>query len=145
MSADYSPGEVSKMLGIPGSTLRRYVAEFGAHLSPNARKLRGRSFSEDDLAIVYKIRELASQGVSLDHIEPQLAEALEHHARHDADEQPPTVALAIVARVSEKLDSFEDVLEKQAAMIADLQARLITLEAEAEQLKKPWYKRLLER
>lgn len=144
MSADYSPGEVSKMLGIPGSTLRRYVAEFGAHLSPNARKLRGRSFSEDDLAIVYKIRELASQGVSLDHIEPQLAEALDHVARQD-DEQPPTAALAVVARVSEKLDTFEDVLEKQAAMIADLQARLITLEAEAEQLKKPWYKRLLER
>lgn len=68
----YSPGEVKKYLGIPSSTLRRYVARFGSYLSENANRRRGRRYTDNDIHILGEIRDLTEQGKRFDEIEPLL-------------------------------------------------------------------------
>ena len=43
----FTPGQVSDMLEVPPSTLRRYVKQFETHLSESATKKRGRHYTEN--------------------------------------------------------------------------------------------------
>lgn len=137
MPADYTPGQVTKMFGIPASTLRRYVAVFGDHLSDNARRLRNRTFTEADIEVIINIRDMASRGISLEKITPQLAGAVKD-VKRAPDESPPS-AMVLVSRVADQVDSISTQLERQAAAMASMQARLDALEAERN---LPWYKRI---
>lgn len=132
----YSPGEVSRLLSIPPSSLRRYVDKFGHLMSPNARKRRGREFTENDLAIVARIRDLAGQGISLDAITPEL-EVFEHEPNQP---DTPTSALMLINRrfgqYDSRLDSQSDELDHLRRRVDELES-LITVE-----IKKPWYQRL---
>jgi hypothetical protein len=47
----FTPGQVSEMLEIPPSTLRRYLKQFETHLSESATKKRGRRFSEGEVGL----------------------------------------------------------------------------------------------
>ena len=130
--SDYTPGEVSTLLAIPSSSLRRYVAILGHLLSPGARKQRGRTFSESDISVIARVRELTQGGYTLEQIEPLLGDILpEVHP----DELPPASALAIVQRIGEVQQSQQDQINK-------LQSQVNELVQELAQRRRPWWKRL---
>ena len=59
----FTPGQVSDMLEIPPSTLRRYVKDYPEHLSETATKKRGRRYTELDIATLDREQlELARKG-----------------------------------------------------------------------------------
>ncbi|MCH8093054.1 MAG: MerR family transcriptional regulator [Chloroflexi bacterium] len=58
----FTPGQVSDMLEIPPSTLRRYVKDFPKHLSKTATKKRGRRFTELNIAILARGSRQAALG-----------------------------------------------------------------------------------
>ena len=60
----HSPGQVSDLLAIPPSTLRRWAALFSAHLSAHANQHR-RQYTDQDLATLEYIKDLSSQGILL--------------------------------------------------------------------------------
>src|SRR3990167_2112761 len=130
--SDYTPGEVSTLLAIPSSSLRRYVAILGHLLSPGARKQRGRTFSESDISVIARVRELTQGGYTLEQIEPLLGDILpEVHP----DELPPASALAIVQRIGE-------VQQSQQAQLDQLRSDVAKLTQALEQQRRPWWKRL---
>src|SRR3990167_8426516 len=125
----YTPGEVSTLLAIPSSSLRRYVAILGHLLSPGARKQRGRTFSESDISVIARVRELTQGGYTLEQIEPLLGDILpEVHP----DELPPASALAIVQRIGEVQQSQQAQLRNDIANPTQAQ----------EQQRRPGWKRL---
>jgi DNA-binding transcriptional MerR regulator len=54
--------EVSEILGIPASTLRRYVSDYFEFLSPEATQPHARRFNQTDLAALAKIRQGLNEG-----------------------------------------------------------------------------------
>jgi DNA-binding transcriptional MerR regulator len=145
----YTPSQASEMLNIPSSTLRRYANQFSSHLSEHARRERGRRYTEQDIALLAKARELLSEGASPDKANELLALV--------GDEPPPpesTLALipSISQALSEALDTaralrieVSELSQKQSATdstLSELAERLAALEAERSM---PWYKRLLRR
>lgn len=139
MSATYTPGEVSTMLSIPPSTLRRYVATFGEYLTPEARKKRGRNFTEEDINVIAQIRDLASQGIPLESIGPQIAQTFEHIP--DSQEIPSTTALALFNSLSDQMSGISQELDQILEEQQRLKDRIEQLEEEA----RPWYKRIFKR
>lgn len=66
------PGQVAKAAKISTSTLRRYINRYGRHFSPSATRPKGREFSQEDMALVLRIRELYLEGLSLNEIDARL-------------------------------------------------------------------------
>ena len=60
----FTSGQICDMPSIPPSTLRRYVNQFVEHLSKDATKKRSRRFTERDVAVLARARELIQQGRS---------------------------------------------------------------------------------
>ena len=60
----HSPGEVSKTLNIPSSTLRRWAVQFGKYLSESAN-LHRRQYTDQDITTLEYIKKLSGQGVML--------------------------------------------------------------------------------
>lgn len=140
----FTPGQVSDMLDVPSSTLRRYVKQFAAHLSETATKKRGRRFTEQDIATLARARELLQQGRKPEETNELLAVVGE-----DDPEAQPDAALMLVPSISaaltEALDAarglraeVDDLSEKQG----DTAARVNGLQA---WLREPWYRRLFGR
>lgn len=143
MPTEYTPGEVSKMLDIPPSSLRRYVEKFGEQMSPSARRRRGRMFSDRDLALIAKIRDLTGQGVALEKIAPQLADVVD---QTPPEELPPQTALAIFQRISENMTDIAGQVKDQRQELEELRARMDALAAALESERNtPWYKRIFKR
>jgi len=137
----FTPGQVSDMLDVPPSTLRRYVKQFVKHLSESATKKRGRRFTEQDIATLARARELLQQGRK-----PKEANELLAVVGEDDPEAQPGAALALVPSISaaltEALDAarglrteVDDLSEKQG----DTAARVYGLET---WLREPWYRRI---
>jgi DNA-binding transcriptional MerR regulator len=130
----YQPGEVSKMLDIPGSTLRRYVATFPDYLTPGAKRQRGRRFTDRDIAILARVRDLAGRGVQLADIPAQLGDVLEE----EEPTQNQTVALALPG-VVKSLAEIQRLFQDQQTELNELrqaQAELL------EYIKLPWWERI---
>jgi DNA-binding transcriptional MerR regulator len=66
----YTPGQVSKMLDIPPSTLRRLSKEFAAFLDKTPG--RHRRYSESDINILRQARSMTGQGMTVETILQQL-------------------------------------------------------------------------
>lgn len=84
--------QVSDMLEIPPSTLRRYVKHFAERLSDEATKKRGRRFTERDVSILARARELIQQGRSPD----KVASLLQVVGEEEEKPEDNTSALALV-------------------------------------------------
>ena len=136
MSASYSPGEVEKLLGVPSSTIRRYVQQFQSHFSPDARRLRGRRFLESDVHTVAQIRDLAQQGIRIKDIDARLGEVVQAPSSPEEPEgMPPQTALLVIQNLVAQQKQQED------AIIA-LEDRINALQAEIIKLNTPWWKRI---
>lgn len=129
----YSPGETCQLTNIPPSTLRRYVAEFGEHLSPSARKLRGREFDDRDISILVQVRDLAQSGLTLNKIGEQLSETIEHEPAGES-EPPAQTALMIINRIGQQLESVSGQLSAVQADQSEQRSEIEQLKTQLEQL-----------
>ena len=124
MSDRISPGQLSELLDIPPSSLRRYVKRFGDYLSDDANKTRGRSFNESDIAVIARIRDLAQHGEKLNDIPEKLESIPEEISDEDINELQLTV-------VNKKIDNLIDTV--------------LMLDARLSKLEQPLWKRILNR
>lgn len=155
----YTPQQASEMLRIPLSTLRRYAALFGEHLSVHSR--RKRRYSEQDIATLARIRELYSESKTPEQISALLAVV------SDTEQQPaPQDTLMLVPGISAALTEALDTaraLRSQVQQLTERQAesesklsetqqalsqaleRLEQLEQRERERSVPWYQRILKR
>lgn len=137
----FTPGQVSDMLEIPPSTLRRYVKDYPEHLSKTATKKRGRRYTEADIATLARARELLQQGRKPEETNKLLAVV----GQEDPDAQPDS-ALALVPSISQALSEVQEqaqalrsILENVADNQNEANSRLEALEAWA---RAPGYRRI---
>ena len=115
------------MLEIPASSLRRYAQTFADRLSPSAHK-RKRSYTDEDLSTLRKIRAYIGQGLSADDIRDRL-DVVEAAAAQDS-------ALALLPTVLQHFENIAQTLSSQQAEIDDLRKQIGAL-------NRPWWRRLL--
>lgn len=129
------PGEVAEALGIPASTIRRYVLDYKEFFSPSARKSKQREYLDSDVATLAQIRQLVGQGIRPNEIRNQLNATI--------DEQPPVTETAItLSGIMTKLHDQAAQIQDQADQLTQLQEQLSQVQAELDRLKTPWYKRI---
>jgi len=140
----FTPGQVSDMLDVPSSTLRRYVLQFAAHLSETATKKRGRRFTERDVATLARARELLQQGRK----PPEVNELLPVLGENDPEAQPDAALMlvpSISAALTEALDMARS-LRTEVEDVSDRQDQMATqLESLEAWVREPWYRRLFGR
>ena len=143
----FTPGQLSDMLEVPPSSLRRYVLQFAEHLSETAIKKRGRRFTERDVATLARARELLQQGRK----PPDVNELLPVLGEIDSNSQPD-VALALVPSISAALTEALDMAQSLRAEVGDLAGQVEQVaqdqgatREELAELRKwlllPWYQR----
>jgi hypothetical protein len=115
------------MLGIPPSTLRRYVSDFADFLSPEATQPRARRFNQTDLAALAKIR----QGLYIDKIPVEkLKEEL-------------SAIVGDPLKAERALVEYEPINKALTSIRSDVTGILSRLEALEEKVNQPpWWKRL---
>jgi len=140
----FTPGQVSDMLEIPPSTLRRYVKDFPKHLSETATKKRGRRFTEHDIATLARARELLQQGRK-----PKETNKLLAIVGQEDGQAEPDSALALVPSISHALSEVQEQAQALRSIlenVADNQnAANRRLEALEAWMREPWYRRLFAR
>lgn len=67
----YSPSQFAEMLKIPASTVRAWSKKFKNHLTPQGGR-KHRVYTDNDLIVFQKIKELSAQNLTLDAIDKQL-------------------------------------------------------------------------
>ena len=137
----FTPGQVSDMLEVPPSTLRRYVKDYPEHLSKTATKKRGRRYTEVDIATLARAREMLQQGRSPDEVGSLLAVV----GQDDPEAEPdsvlnlvPSISQAL-SEVQEQAQALRSILETVADNQNAADSRLEALEA---WMREPWYRRL---
>ena len=137
----FTPGQVSDMLEIPSSSLRRYVLRFAEHLSATAIKKRGRRFTERDIATLGRARELLQQGR-----DPLEVNGLLGVVGEEDSEAEPDAALMLVPSISAALTEVGDLTQSLRAEVRDLAESQGATAEELAELRKwlrlPWYQRL---
>ena len=152
----YTPQQASEMLRIPGSTLRRYANQFGEHLSDHATQQRVRRYTEQDIAILSKARELLNEGKTPEQVNELL--------RVIGTEQPsPDTTLALIPSISEALSEALDTAralrtqvgelseqqDKHSERLSSAESKLTELADKLEALEleraTPWYRKILKR
>lgn len=101
----YTPGQVSTMLSIPVSSLRRYAKIFADYLSPGAKR-RKRQYSDDDVLVLKRIRELAGNGMTTEEIKEVLTLVPQ-------EDKPPDSALALMPTILEEFETLRRVIMDQ--------------------------------
>ena len=152
--ATFSPGEVSNLLDVPSSTLRRYVSHFGDYLSEDARRKRSRRFTEQDIQVIAQIRDLTGQGIRLEDIPQRLDQTV------DVDQPREEMTALALPGVLKQLEGIAELFTQQQQEINQLRDQLSSTAGreDIEQLQqqiqelhdqldrernKPWYKRIL--
>jgi len=99
----YSPRQVSDMLQIPASSLRRLSKDFSDQLS--RQKSRHRQYTESDIDILKRVREMTASGMTLTAVKTELT-----IVTPDQPEQPaPVDTLALIPTISHELTRLDDV------------------------------------
>ena len=132
----FTSGEVSKLLGIPSSSLRRYVSEFSEYLSREANRRRGRRFTEHDVEIIATIRGLTQEGKKLEDIGPLLTDVITKPSTDGDVDEPET---------SSTLTLIYNRLEQTSAVITQLQQQNASYEERIrilEEKNRPFWERL---
>lgn len=124
----YSPAQASQLLGIPGSTIRRYCKLFGSFLSQDANKAR-RTFTDGDLVILSQVKELINQGVRVDQVASRL-----QPVNHDEPDSRLVLPGLYKAVEGVKLSQAE-----QQRQLDELRRRL---DEHDRRERLPWYRRI---
>lgn len=141
----YTPGQISEMLDIPPSSLRRLSAQFAEFLTKS--KGRHRRYTEADIAVLRRVREGTLHGKTLAVLKSELA-LVESRPKIEADADALSLLPAVASELTRLDDSLHAVLRELEQLRADRQAdqeRIAALEAQLAQLSLPWWRRLLGR
>lgn len=132
----YTPKQASQMIGVPGSTIRRYSVDFKEFLSDAAQPARGkRWYTDSDVLVLKKIRYLTSQRKSPDEIRRLLP------VMDNIPDQPKT-ALSMVPEIQQNFDIIRSDISRERSEREKLSERMARLEAWYE---LPWWRRLFKR
>ena len=148
----YTPGQISDLLSVPASTLRRWAVHFEKALSPQAMEAgRHRVYANSDLEVFRQIRDLAAKGHSLRSIENILTVIPSGQAKAEftpnsepegeptpPGEQSQNSALMVLA-VSRELGTHNAQIQALQDQINKQNERLTAL---TEFMALPWYKRI---
>ena len=137
----FTPGQVSDMLEVPPSTLRRYVKDYPEHLSETATKKRGRRYSEADTATLARAREMLQQGRDPEEVGKLLAAVGQEGGQAEPDSAlapVPSISQALV-EVQEQAQALRSILEAVADRQSEAERRVEILEA---WIREPWYRRV---
>lgn len=99
----YTPKQVSEMLQIPASSLRRLSKDFSDQLSK--QKSRHRQYSEDDISLLKRVRELTARGMTLTAVKTELTFVTPDQQQPAA----PVDTLALIPTISHELTRLDDV------------------------------------
>lgn len=147
--AMYTPDQASEMLKIPSSTLRRYANQYSSHLSEHATKQHRRRYTEQDIAILARARELLNEGKSPDQVNNLLSVV------SDA-EQSPDKTLALIPSISQALTEALDTaralrvqVDTHEQRMSDAERKLSEMADKLAQLERaaqiPWYRKIFKR
>ena len=143
------------MLQIPASTLRRYCVEFSSHLSDHATRQRKRRYTESDIAVLSRARELLSQGKTSGQADKLLGIM-------SSDNDLPDQTLALIPTISKSLTEALDTaralraelntvnatIQDHDKRMSDSERKIDELTTKLEQLERdhrsPWYKKLVQ-
>ena len=133
----YTPGQVSEMLDIPPSSLRRLAIELKDFLSH--QKGRHRRYTEGDINTLRRVRELTGQGYTLARIKQELS-IVEEPQQGRAD------SLSLVPTIAGKLARMDDLYRGVMSDLDTLRADHENDRARLQKLERwaalPWWKRL---
>ena len=149
----YPPREVTAKLGISPATLRRWAVEFRELLSGDAAQslLPGgaplhRSYSDQDLRLLARVKELRGQGLGYDAIRERLSvEAIDAAQSPEAEQERPgplvraedaRLMLQALAERERVIEGLQQAVEAQAAHVADLQAERDRANARADKAEQ---------
>jgi DNA-binding transcriptional MerR regulator len=138
----YTPAQVSEMLDIAPSSLRRYVTLYGDLLSETAKlPSKSRRYTDADILILRRLKELIRARKTDDEIR-QLLQVVE-------TDQPPSSSLALLPDVLAEFQRISDQLSQMQNQQQATRKELDETRAELEELrqwvKTPWYKRIRKR
>lgn len=138
----YTPRQVSEMLSIPESSLRRLSREFADFLSK--QKGRNRKYNESDINTLRRVREMTGHGMTLEQVKTELSLTPE-----SPPEQAAADSLAMVPTIAGELARLDDINRAIVQEIEQLRADRQADRARLEQLEKwfslPWWKRIFSR
>lgn len=139
----FTPRQTSEMLGIPSSTLRRYVRTFEAFLSVSVtQRTRGRRFTARDIDVLRRARELLSTGRSFEETAALLQVV-------EGDPTNNEMALSLVPSISKALTEAVDSARGLHLEVKDLTLNQAAIAGELTQIREwlalPWYRRLFGR
>jgi DNA-binding transcriptional MerR regulator len=134
----FGPKEVSEMLGVPVSTIRRYSVDFGHLLSESARAAgKKRFYTDQDVLILRQIRKYSSRRHTPAEIE-RLVQVVE-------PQPETTTALALMPTLIQKFEEIHQAMSDQRQELAELRDDMRRLRDELEDARQPWYKRIIGR
>lgn len=145
----YTPGEASRLLDIPESSLRRLSHQLEAYLSK--QRSRKRIYSERDLSTLRVARDLLDKRYTIEQVKIELGKVVdlseeESETASQEESQEESVSLIPIARHLTRLE--KNYVEQKK----ELEEMRLSLKADSERLKRleewlsqPWWKRLFSR
>lgn len=130
----YTPNQVSEMLSIPASTIRRYATTYKDHLSFKHLKGRKREYTDQDIIILAKVRDLSNDGLNHNQIKDQL------QLVDPQETNPIDKSLVLIPSIAKQLQAFQDYQTSTNNQIEMLSKKIKDLE---NYINLPWYKKIL--
>ena len=118
----YTPKQVKELLTIPGSTLRRYASLFAAYLSQEANRKR-RNYTEQDVSIIARIRDLSKSGRSIDEIKDELQLVVDDDQGNGQEDITALALPGILEQVNEYKTLMQQAITAQLAQEATITAQ----------------------
>ena len=146
----FKPAQVSRMTNVAPSTLRKYIAQFRTWFSEGTQTRYGRKYSEQDIALAKRIKELFANGLSAIEIDLRLSTPEGESDTPDTLRLIPTVgaglseALETARQALETVNRLEKIAEKQNTQIESMSLELKQMRA-AQYRSKEEHDRLVHR
>ncbi len=128
----FKPSQVSQMTGVAPSTLRKYVAQFRSWFSQGTQTRYGRKFSEQDIALAKRIKDLFANGLSASEIDMRLSTPEGDEAAPDTLSMIPTVG----ADLSEALEAAREALAAAGRLESAAEKQNAQMESMALEIKQ---------
>lgn len=129
----YTPNQVSEMLNIPASTVRRYASIYIDYLSFKHLPGRKREYTDQDISTMARIRDLSNDGLNLKQIKERLS-IVDHQ-----EENQISKSLELIPSIAKQLQAFIDYEHSTNEKIDLLFKRIEDLE---NFINLPWYKKI---
>lgn len=110
----YTPGEVSKLLDIPASSLRRYATLFMDQLSEGAHRKRGRVYNANDVGVFSQVREMTNDGMIIAEIQEKMGDIV-------IDIVDDDVSDLAVTHLAKELSGHDDRIRSLEQRIAEME------------------------